>query len=310
MPVPRLVIVSSIALLLSVSGADAGEQPRLWYRIGDLFPAEIEASLPKDLIGGGCMTQHLYGVTVNGCPVLRGESSWVNFEISWDGARPVTLKRTRGDLLNAGMRKGPPWSGAAPPMTWQPTPGVTLTSRGFVLEPRSRMIVRIDLSELAATAPAGNYEICFAPALVPGGHVRWARESDGCHRFWLRDLTDIRLRLEYLRRQSIDLLSAGRCDEATGLVDEMLAVYPVSAVAYRLRATIAELQRRVADAAADTLQASELLTSGADRLLIFDEQQRQAMGDALKEWGTSFEFADPVNGFLGPPVDGAPQCRR
>jgi hypothetical protein len=88
----------------------------------------------------------------------------------------------------------------------------------------------------------------------------------------------------------------------------MLAVYPVSAVAYRLRATIAELERRVADAAADTLQASELLKSGADRLLIFDEPERQRMGNALKEWGMSFEYLDPVNGHLGPPVDGAPQC--
>jgi hypothetical protein len=82
----------------------------------------------------------------------------------------------------------------------------------------------------------------------------------------------------------------------------MLAVYPVSAVAYRLRATIAELERRVADAAADTLQASELLKSGAPT------PERQRVGDALKEWGMSFEYLDPVNGHLGPPVDGAPQC--
>jgi hypothetical protein len=185
--------------------------------VGDLFPAEIEASLPKDLIGGGCMTQYLHGVTLNGCPVLRGESSWVNFEISWTGASPVILKRTHSDLLYAGVRKGT-WPGGALPMSWQPTPGVTLTSRGFVLEPRSRMIVRIDLSDLAAMAPAGDYEICFAPALVPRGRVRWASqpESDGCHRFWLRDLTNTRLRLESLRRQSIELLSAGRCDEPPG----------------------------------------------------------------------------------------------
>jgi hypothetical protein len=47
-----LAAISLIVLLLPSSVAAADEQPRLWYRIGDVFPAEIEAPLPKDLNGG------------------------------------------------------------------------------------------------------------------------------------------------------------------------------------------------------------------------------------------------------------------
>jgi hypothetical protein len=89
----------------------------------------------------------------------------------------------------------------------------------------------------------------------------------------------------------------------------MLDVHPVSAIAYRLRAILAELQRRVADAALDLARASDLLKSGADRFLIFDEPARQALGDELKDWGEGLSFTDPVNGFLPSPADGGPQCR-
>jgi hypothetical protein len=174
------------------------------------------------------------------------------------------------------------------------------------------MIVGIDLSDIAATAPAGNYEICFTPALAPRAPVRWAPESqgNGCHRFWLRDLTNTRLQLESLRRQSIELLAAGRCDEASRLVDEMLALHPASAVAYRLRALVAELQRRVADAAVDLAHASDLLKSGGDRLLIPYEPGRQASGDALRSWSESLSsWADPANGLIPSPDDGGPECR-
>jgi hypothetical protein len=304
-----LAIVLAMCLVPPAYGTADDVHARLRYRIGDFFPSELDSLFPASfLTGGGCMTVYLHGVTTNGCPVLRGESSWVNFEIWWDGPRPLQLTRSGDQLLITSARRAPLWQSRALPMTWHPTPGVEQTPTGFVLEPHSRMVVRIDLSDTAATAPAGNYELCFAPALAPGQSVQWAAESDGCHIFWLREITNTRLRLEYLRRQSIELLSAGRCDDAGGLVDEMLTVHPVSAVAYRLRGIIAELQRRVADAALDTAQAANLLKAGADRLLIFSEPERQRLGDELQSWSESLQFADPMNGWLGPPGKGAPEC--
>jgi hypothetical protein len=309
-----LAIVPSIFIAVSPSAAPPGDPPSLRYRIADVFPSEIEFPFPKDLIGGGCMTEYVRCVSRHGSLMLRGDPSWVNFEISWNNARrPVQLTTTGAELLLVDGREALRLQDGVLPMTWQPTPGVTRTPTGFVLQPSSRMIVRIDLSDIAATAPAGNYEMCFTPALAPRVPVRWAPESqgNGCHGFWLRDLTNIRLQLESLRRQSIELLAAGRCDEASRLADEMLALHPASAVAYRLRAIVAELQRRVSDAAVDLAHASDLLKSGADRFLILPhEPGRRRSAKDLRDWSEGLaSWADPANGLIPSPDEGGPVCR-
>jgi tetratricopeptide (TPR) repeat protein len=192
----------------------------------------------------------------------------VAVNVYWSGSKPLTLYPLHSDLVNVRLRRGVE-SVPAPRFatTLRPGSAVARGSDGaFQLSGPGGLALRVDLSAAADALQPGEYSVCFSPAIVPDRDIRWV-STEGCFQFTVHEIESPAFQAERLRRLAIELLAQYRCDEASAVTEELLRVHPTSAVAFRIRGIIAELQRRHADAVDDYGRAVQLLRTGGDALL-------------------------------------------
>jgi hypothetical protein len=241
--------------------------------------------------------------------LIRDEPAWIEFGVNWTGEAPLRLSPA-GDALVYLIPRRAPKGVTSWPITvrWRPGVGQERGADGSFLVTASRgLSFRIDLSGLTRSLRAGAYELCFRPSLVPPSGARWEDRGDACYRFELFEDDSVPTRLELLRRRAIDLLAAFDCAGAAPVVESMLDADAGSAVAYRLRGIIAELERRQGDAIADYTQASHLLRTGGDRALPLTAEQRVHYADNLDDWRIGLELAQGLS-LIGADGNG-PTCR-
>jgi hypothetical protein len=170
--------------------------------------------------------------------------------------------------------------------------------------------IHLDLAPVVARLRSGPHRICAELRGVTQPELSIARYQPYCVVFTIQESSSTRARAEHLRRRAMDLLAKFRCDEASSVVDELLQVHPTSAVAFRLRGVIAELQQRHAAAIADYSRAIALLR-GEDTLLDRSGMDVADSARALANWRDSLQLLAtyaPDQSLLGPPGD-RPSCK-
>lgn len=309
----RVLAMFILVVLLSGLGPPGAQAPpagppRLTYEL-DLYPGDLYGPFRLgNLTEGGCSPLYIPSPR-EGCALIRNEPAWVKFRVDWTGETPLRLSPAGAAFVHVIPRRAPKGVTSWPiTVRWQPGAGQERGADGSFLVSATRgLSFRIDLSELTRSLPAGSYLLCFRPSLVPQSGARWEDRGDSdCYGFELFENDSLPTRLELLRRRAIDRLAEFDCAGATPVIDEMLDLDAGSAVAYRLRAIVAELQRRLGDAIADYTQASHLLRTGGDRALPLTPEQRVDYADNLDEWRFGLERAQ-VRSLIG---DGnGPVCR-
>jgi hypothetical protein len=293
---------------------------------------------PSFLLGhmlwDGCSPLYLPGGPDGTCPVFRDEpvgfdasltydgpaivelyrrgSRWVEtWIVRADGARqPVTAETTvvdgsgapvEGVILLAGAGSGPPHP---PPV--DPDPEATQP----YVPPTVHARIHVDLAPVVANLPTGRHTICSELRGVTQPEVALTRHQPKCVTLTVHEPNSTRARAEHLRRRAIDQLAALRCDDAAATVEELLKVHPASAVGFRLRGTIAELQHRHHAAIFDYTRAIALVRRG-DALLEREGMNVANALEGLASWRDSLqallEYA-PGESLLGRPGE-RPTCR-
>jgi hypothetical protein len=236
---------------------------------------------------------------------MRGEAATVAFGIHWTGTSPLTLVPAGEGFVHLIPRVAPQGVESWPiSVRWMPGPGQKRNGDGsFTILPPRGLAFRIDLSRLAQSMPAGEYTLCFRPNLVPPGGVTWDRGIDQCYQFELIETDSVAAQLELLRRKAVDALADNDCRKTAAIVDAMLEIDQASAVAYRIRAAVAELERRNDAAIAALMQASALLRGGTDRSLAIIPEYRFEIAEALDDRRIAIQLAQGFS-LLGDPSEG------
>ena len=270
--------------------------PRLSYMVHPDYPGEVVAFFGDLTTWGGCNEVYVPHPSA-GCAVMRGEAATLAFGIRWTGSSPLRLMPAGESFVNLIPRVAPQGIKSWPiSVRWIPGPGQERNADGsFTILPKRGLSFRIDLSGLARSMPAGEYTLCFRPNLVPQGGVSWDRGSDQCYRFELIETDTIAAQLELLRRKAVDALADNDCRKTAAIVDAMLEIDQASAVAYRIRAAVAELERRHDVAIAALMQASALLRGGNDRSLAIIPEYRFEIAEALDDRRISIQLAQGLS---------------
>ncbi len=289
--------------------APAPPQARLSYLLAQPYPGFLYGPFDDGLTdSGGCVPLYVSSPAV--CALIRDEPGWIDLSVQWSGTSPIRLWRRGDELVLLHTRKAPTGANNLPVTAdWSPGTDPEQSGDGSVVLDRAHSLgIRVDLSELTHSGPAGVYDLCFQPNFTPQTGVRWADSGDvDCYRFELLEADTDAARLERLRRRAIDRLASFKCSEAAPIVDEMLGLEAESAVAYRLRGIIAELERRQFDAIADYAQAVELLRTAGDPHLHMTREAREQIADGLAGWLLGLQLAQG-HSLIGATEQG-PACR-
>ena len=268
------------------------------------YPGDVVAFFADLTTFGGCSEVYVPHPSA-GCAVMRGEAATLAFGIHWTGTSPLRLMPAGESFVNLIPRVAPHGVKSWPiSVRWMPGPGQKRNGDGsFTILPPRGLSFRIDLSGLAQSMPAGEYTLCFRPNLVPPRGVTWDRASDPCYTFELIETETIAAQLELLRRKAVDALADNDCRKTAAIVDAMLEIDQASAVAYRIRAAVAELERRNDVAIAALMQASALLRGGNDRSLAIIPEYRFEIAEALDDRRIAMQLAQEFS-LLGDPSMG------
>jgi hypothetical protein len=299
------------------------------------YPGMVHPSfLLGHLLWDGCAPVYLPGGPDGTCPVFRDEPVGFDAYLTYDGPAIVEFYRAGPRWVETWLERpdgtrrlvaaettivdgsGAPAGSvielaAAMPTLPPPTPlDADSDAPPAYVPPSVHARIHVNLAPIVAGLPDGPHKVCAELRAVTQPAVPFVRHQPECVTLTIRDTSSTRTRAEHLRRRAIDQLAAFRCIDAAATVDELLRVHPASAVAFRLRGSIAELQRRHDAAIADYTRAIALLRAG-DTLL-----EREGMNvangvESLAGWRDSLQLLvahAPDQSLLGPPGE-RPACK-
>lgn len=298
-------VEAAVAALLVFSGAasaaaqvDLEVRPRLSSVMVPDYPGDVVPFFADLSTYGGCSVAYL-PMPPAGCALIRDEPATLRLAVHWTGASPLRLMPAGVSLVTLLPRRAPEGVTAWPvAVRWVGPEPERNADGSFTVSDTRGLDFRIDLSGLSRSLPAGEYTLCFRPNLLPPPGIRWD-DRDECYAFELIENDSVASRLELLRRRGVDALARYDCKGTLAAADQMLGVDPASAVAYRLRAAAAELERRHADAVAALMEASNLLRTWGDNTLALIPEYRLQLADGLDDRRIGIQLASGIS-LLGP----------
>lgn len=146
-------------------------------------------------------------------------------------------------------------------------------SRRLELAPRSAIALSGTFPATASLTP-GTYQLKMSSIAVECEPDCNLRRQAGTVRFEVRDPKSIPERLDMLLRRGKAAIRSGDYEGASRAANEMLAVYPMSAVAHQVRGESADARSDAAAALAAYQTALARLHSGQDALYITANRNR------------------------------------